>query len=103
MLLRFWRRFGIAPFTTLNVSKGGLSVSFGRRGLHLTLGRHGARVTAGLPGTGLSLTDYRRYKDLGGRNQPAVGSDVADLVSSSIRQQLGPAPLRGEPDDEGDQ
>ena len=53
---RFWRRFRIAPLTTLNVSKSGFSVSFGIRGLHFTTGPRSSRFTAGLPGTGLSLS-----------------------------------------------
>lgn len=61
MYWKFWRRFKILPFTTLNVSKTGLSVSVGQRGFHLTFNRHGVRMTVSLPGTGLSAMEYRRY------------------------------------------
>jgi len=55
MSFRFWRRVGIAPGWTLNLSKTGGSLSFGVRGAHFTVGSHGKRVTAGIPGTGFFL------------------------------------------------
>lgn len=99
MQLRFWRRFRVAPLTTINVSKGGLSMSFGRRGLHLTLGRSGARVTAGLPGTGLSVTAYKKYAESGVGKKRSSRSDVTDLVRRSTRKKLSPAELPDPPDD----
>ncbi|MBW2280150.1 MAG: DUF4236 domain-containing protein [Deltaproteobacteria bacterium] len=56
MSFRFWRRIRIAPGVTLNLSKGGVSVSFGPRGAKFTVGKSGARATAGIPGTGLFYT-----------------------------------------------
>jgi hypothetical protein len=38
---RLFRRFGIAPGLTLNVSKRGVSVSAGVRGAHVTLNGRG--------------------------------------------------------------
>ena len=83
MYWRFWRRFNIAPLTTLNVGKKGMSISFGVRGLHLTLGRFGTRLTAGLPGTGLSATEYRPY----GSGKQALSRD-ADWAAALIRREL---------------
>jgi len=63
--LRFWRRFKIFPGVTLNISKSGLSLSFGTRGAKVTAGRKRKRATIGIPGTGLSYTwrkDKRRKK-----------------------------------------
>jgi len=50
---------------TLNISKSGLSLSFGTRGAKATAGRKSKRATIGIPGTGLSYTwrkDKRRRK-----------------------------------------
>ena len=56
MGFRLWRRVHIAPGITLNLSKSGMSTSFGRRGYHVTL-RHGhIRNTVGIPGTGMYWT-----------------------------------------------
>lgn len=75
MHLRLWRRFKIAPFTTLkNVTLRSISISFGVRGLRLTLNRHGRRITGGLSGTGLFLTDFRPYaKKSINKNASATG------------------------------
>jgi len=60
MAYRFWRRMKVAPGITLNLSKGGPSVSFGPRGAKFTVGARGARATAGIPGTGLFYTKQMR-------------------------------------------
>jgi hypothetical protein len=54
--LRFFRRIGILPGVTLNLTKRGLSASFGPRGAKITVGTSGSRATVGLPGTGLFYT-----------------------------------------------
>lgn len=57
MAFRFWRRVPIiGRFVTLNLSKGGASVSVGVPGAHITTGMHGTQATVGLPGTGLFYT-----------------------------------------------
>src|SRR5260370_8143170 len=56
MGFRLWRRVRIAPGITLNLSKRGLSTSFGRRGYHVTLGHGHIRNTVGIPGTGMYWT-----------------------------------------------
>ena len=58
---RFFRRVRILPGVTLNVSKGGISTSFGVRGAHYTVNRRGTRATVGFPGSGLFYTDFRPY------------------------------------------
>jgi hypothetical protein len=55
---RFWRRYKIFPGVWLNISKTGISFSFGPQGLKMTLGRYGVRMSAGLPGTGLYYTHH---------------------------------------------
>lgn len=54
MGFRFNRRIKLLPGVTLNVSKSGLSTSFGPQGAKVTLGHGKTRTTFGLPGTGLS-------------------------------------------------
>lgn len=56
MPFRFFRRVKIAPGLTLNLSKGGLSLSGGIPGAQMTVGTSGVRKTLGLPGTGLHWT-----------------------------------------------
>jgi hypothetical protein len=51
---RFHRSIRILPGVRLNLSKSGLSTSFGERGFTVNVGPHGTRTTAGIPGTGLS-------------------------------------------------
>lgn len=59
MGIRLWRRIKIFPGVWLNISKSGISFSFGVKGARYTVGRSGKRFTAGLPGTGLSYTTHQ--------------------------------------------
>jgi Protein of unknown function (DUF4236) len=59
MPLRFYRRFRAGPFR-MNLSKSGVSYSFGRKGAWLTTGHNHARVSVGLPGSGLGWYEQRR-------------------------------------------
>lgn len=56
MGLRFRRSFRVLPGWRVNLSKSGLSSSFGRRGAWFTVGPRGTRETLGIPGTGISYT-----------------------------------------------
>lgn len=58
MSFRFWRRVRIFPGARINLSKGGVSLSVGRRGAWYTVGPRGRRATVGLPGTGLFWTKH---------------------------------------------
>ena len=57
MGFRLFRRIRIAPGLSVNLSKGGLSLSGGVRGARVTVGRRGVRGTVGAPGTGVSYTE----------------------------------------------
>ncbi len=59
--VRFFRRIKIAPGLTMNLSKGGASLSCGVRGAHITVGRTGVRKTVGMPGTGIFYTSHSGY------------------------------------------
>ncbi len=75
MGFRFWRRKKIFPGVTLNMSKSGLSVSFGPRGCKFTVGKTGGQFTAGIPGTGLFYTKKVYSRGKGGAAEE--GSDDA--------------------------
>jgi hypothetical protein len=53
---RLFRRIKIAPGVTINLSKSGLSTSFGPKGAKVTVGKRGVRRTVGIPGTGVYYT-----------------------------------------------
>jgi hypothetical protein len=73
MGLRFRRRFSILPGLRLNLSRSGVSTSFGRRGLWVTYGKRGRRLTVGLPGSGLSYTSVSKARS-GVRARPGSGA-----------------------------
>jgi hypothetical protein len=62
MPFRFRKKVKIAPGIRLNISKGGLSTSFGKRGATLNVGRRGVRETVGIPGSGISYTTGGKQK-----------------------------------------
>jgi len=73
MGLRFYKRIRILPWLYLNISKGGISFSFGPRGAHITAGNKGTRYTVGAPGTGLSYTKYSPRKKATGKTTNTTG------------------------------
>ena len=56
--LRFRRSRSLIPGVRMNLSKSGVSWTFGPRGMHYTVGPRGARSTVGIPGYGISYTTY---------------------------------------------
>jgi Protein of unknown function (DUF4236)/Protein of unknown function (DUF3761) len=54
MAFRFRTSIRIARGIQLNLSRSGVSTTFGKRGLSVNVGRRGTRLTAGIPGTGIS-------------------------------------------------
>nr|WP_249778248.1 DUF4236 domain-containing protein [Phenylobacterium glaciei] len=54
--MNFFKRLRLIPHVWLNLSRGGPSVTAGKRGLKATMGKRGTTLTAGLPGTGLSIS-----------------------------------------------
>lgn len=61
MGFRFYRRVRLCPGVSINVSRGGPSLSLGVRGAHVTFGRRGVTRTVGIPGTGLFYTSRGGY------------------------------------------
>jgi tetratricopeptide (TPR) repeat protein len=100
MAFRFWRRAKIAPGITLNLSKGGPSISFGPRGARLTATRKGGRVTAGIPGTGLFYTkklekgSRRSGRTSGSHRAAGVGAGASGARSHYEDGPIGIPPSR---------
>src|SRR5215211_2307836 len=58
MPVRFRRTFTLFPGVKVNVSKGGTSITVGKKGFHLNFSKRGVRQTTSLPGSGISHTSY---------------------------------------------
>src|SRR5512138_2325050 len=58
MPIRFRKSFTPFPGVRVNVSKGGTSITVGRKGFHLNFSKRGVRQTVGLPGSGISESSY---------------------------------------------
>jgi hypothetical protein len=58
MPVRFRRSFTIFPGVKVNVSKGGFSISVGKKGATLNFSKRGVRQTVGIPGSGISESSY---------------------------------------------
>lgn len=63
MPTRFRRTFTLFPGVKVNVSKGGMSFTVGKKGFHLNFSKRGVRQTVGLPGSGISHTSYLYKND----------------------------------------
>jgi hypothetical protein len=62
MNIRFRKRIRIFPGIYLNFSKQGFtSVSISFRFITINLGKGGIRFTASAKGTGLSVSEYKKY------------------------------------------
>ncbi len=68
---RFSRRIRLLPGVRMNISKSGISWSFGPSGASISFGKRGTHTNLGIPGTGIS---YRQRIDEG-----QVGSHSHDL------------------------
>ena len=79
MGFRFQKRLRILPGVTLNISKSGVSTSFGVRGARITKGHGKTRATIGIPGSGLS------YTTVSGKKRVVRQSSAASVVSVARR------------------
>ncbi len=89
MAFRFFRRFRVAPSTTMNLSKSGPSLSFGPRGAKMPLGSKGMRRTLRLPGTGFFYTEHSPYSSSSGRRRGAPSRAGQTHVPVEDRLNLG--------------
>lgn len=93
MGFRFFKRMNILPGVTLNLSKGGGSVSVGPQGAKLTFGTSGARATVGAPGTGLFYTTNFSLKKLrklfGGSSDDEIREAAETETTRSEKKSVG--------------
>ena len=68
--MRFRKSVKIMPGVRLNLSKSGVSTSFGGRGATVNVGKRGVRSTLSVPGTGLSWSSMSGW-DESQRSRPA--------------------------------
>jgi Protein of unknown function (DUF4236) len=73
MPLRFYRRIYTGRHMRMNLSRRGVSYSFGGRGLWLTVSARHTRASVGLPGSGLYWYQQRRL--------PPPANDNVTLLS----------------------
>lgn len=59
---RIRRSIRLMPGVRINLSKGGVSTSIGRRGATVNFGKAGTRTTIGLPGSGISYSTLARVE-----------------------------------------
>jgi hypothetical protein len=83
MGFRFRRSIRVMPGWRVNVSKSGLSSSFGTRGAWFTVGPRGTRETIGIPGSGISYTTQRSWRRP--QNHPADSVDPATAHGDFLR------------------
>ena len=80
MGFRFQKRIKLFSGLRLNISKSGLSSSFGTKGAWLTFGHGKRRTTIGAPGTGLSHTTVRSTSSRHNEIAHAVGTLIAIIA-----------------------
>jgi len=82
MGFRFQKRIKIVPGVTLNLSRKGVSTSFGTTGARVTLGHGQTRTTVGIPGSGISHTDITPNKkySAGAGGKPVISDDTKNLI-----------------------
>lgn len=76
MPFRFRKGVSLGKGFRLNLSKGGISSTFGTKGLHLNVGKRGVRPTVGIPGSGVSFTPSTSNK----RTGQAVSNIIAVVI-----------------------
>ena len=89
MGFRFFKRIKILPGVTLNVSKGGPSVSVGPRGAKATIGAKGISSSLGIPGTGASY--QKKLVSWGSGGKTASSRGTSKTTSKTSRPASAPA------------
>ncbi len=80
MPVRIRKSFNLFPGVKVNMSKGGMSITVGRKGFHLNFSKRGVRQTVGLPGSGISESSYLfKNKDDEDKNEKETEQRSAPL------------------------
>ena len=77
MPVRIRKSFNLFPGVKVNMSKGGMSITVGRKGLHLNFSKRGVRQTVGLPGSGISESSYI-FKDKSEENKKETETETTE-------------------------
>jgi hypothetical protein len=92
MSLRFRKSFKLFPGVKLNLSKSGLSASFGGSPFTLNIGSRGIFATTSIPGTGLSMRQR-----LSGRPVPLARRKVSSSSGYSNLEHFPRPPIQFSP------
>ncbi|TNH04504.1 DUF4236 domain-containing protein [Testudinibacter sp. TR-2022] len=88
MALKFRKRVKIVPGVTVNLSKSGVSGTFGAKGASVNVGKKGTYLNTGIPGTGI----YDRQR-LDGKSNTSTDNNISYVCNNeepsySILQQI---------------
>jgi hypothetical protein len=102
MPFRFQKRLKLLKGLTLNLSKGGASVTVGKKGAGINIGKNGVTGNAGIPGTGISYREKLSGKPLAALAKPlmfllllafigiAFGGESLDSVIKNVLSLIKP-------------
>ncbi len=96
MPIRIRKSFNLFPGVKVNMSKGGVSFSVGRRGFHLNFSKRGVRQTVGLPGSGISESSYL-FKNKEEENRKESQAEKEERASSGSDEAPEPKRTRRTP------
>jgi len=86
MGLRFHKSISIAPGVKLNINKGSVGISVGKKGAHVSMNSKGQKnVTVGIPGTGLSYTQSLNKKKKTTKDSATTKSKSSSTKSTSSK------------------
>jgi hypothetical protein len=85
MPVRVRKSFNLFPGVKVNMSKGGMSISVGRKGFHLNFSKRGVRQTVGLPGSGISESSYL-FKNKEDENQKESQAEKEQRASEEVNE-----------------
>ncbi len=88
MPIRIRKSFNLFPGVKVNVSKGGTSLTVGKKGFHLNFSKRGVRETVGLPGSGISETNYL-YKKNSDDKEKRKEENIAEAENKPMRSVRG--------------
>ena len=91
--MRFTKRIKIAPGIKLNISKSGISGTFGAKGASVNIGKNGTYLNTGIPGTGIS--NRKKLSEASSRSQSSLVAEAptGDSESEAITPIKSPFPI----------
>ena len=79
MALKARRSISIFKGLKLNISKSGVSTTFGQKGASVTVGKNRTRVNVGIPGTGLSYSKEVKKSAPASPEKPTVQEFILSM------------------------